>query len=159
MQQVVDHPILKPNWVPVETTHSSPGNFTSDELINAYLQGRQEGEDFYRRSVVAAFRTNFDRATGYCEAMAKAIEQAKISLQGVRLRIDTPEVFTALFLVSEDDLLADGFEQIYIHSIALKAEYREEKNFDLAFVFLAGQGFNELKAETDGFRLRYAAEA
>ncbi|MBR2648175.1 MAG: hypothetical protein IKD55_05005 [Sediminibacterium sp.] len=137
------------NW------HQEENSFTGDDLIDAYLKGKQAGRSEMIHILSKQFETNLSIATTVSEKLFLEAKKKKILPKEVHLKADGITNFSALFVVDKNDFISDNFRQIFTLSRKLKAKV-ETENFYINFTFLPiSNNLNEKNLHADGYFLKY----
>ena len=125
-----------------KTKQSQPSNwkresdvFTSDQVINAYLKGREDGQNDNLRILVNQFKTNINEAQKVSESIIEKAFQKQIKLKEVHLKADSILNFEALFVADEKDFISDNFRDVYTCARKIKNDVQNE-NFYISFSFM-----------------------
>lgn len=130
-------------------------SFTGDDLIDAYLKGKQAGKNEMINILSKQFETNVEIATSVSEKLFVEAKKKKIVPKEVHLKADGITNFSALFVVDKNDFVSDNFRQIFTIARKLKTK-AETDSFYISFTFLpASNNFNEKSLHADGYFLKY----
>lgn len=129
--------------------------YSSDDLINAYLQGRNDQKDEEKRILIKELINNFEKAKKIGEEFYDFLWSKKIKCKYVLLRARNIAEFETIFIVPKNDYLSYDFLDIYQYSINKKAEINTD-TFHFSFSFMPfSSHINTDKLSTDGFVLKY----
>lgn len=117
------------NWIPLEDAH------TSDDLINAYLRGKEEGRKENERILLEHIRIQIAKTQRIAESVFEIAKGAKLTLKTMYLKAEDAARYKVLFVAKEKDFLNPEFRQLYIAARQL-AQQEEAENFHFAFSFL-----------------------
>jgi hypothetical protein len=145
-------------WRPEVLNQGDEPRYSSDQLLDAYLQGKEEALSSHYRAHFKRFQTHFDKAAKACEDFALYMIENGVENVSVRLRIGGLDRFTAMFVVSPEDYFDESFDKIYQESVRRKKALNSG-NFDLGFIFTDSDDLQERLLIADGFSLRYDAKA
>lgn len=129
--------------------------FTGNELIDAYLKGKEAGKNEEKKNVRKILHNNIHWVTEVSEKLFKKIAQQNIKLHSIHLKADTVSDYTVLFVADLDDYVSDKFQSAYFLANELKNEVRKD-NVDIYFSFTHNSPnprYDSLVA--DGFFLKY----
>lgn len=145
--------LLPNNWA--KTNNSYTGN----DVIDAYLSGKEVGKDEAQRRHRDEFLENLAAATTASEKLLKMAWERAIHLEAIHLKADQVSNFTALFVSNLQDYLSDQFRDVYVIAQELKKASRKD-TFDIYFSFTHNSPYpsQELLA-SDGFFLQYAKKS
>lgn len=133
----------------------SEDTFSSNDLIDAYLNGVQYGMDEQKRILMDQFKENVDLAATLSETLYEQLLTSKLKPIEVHLKADSITNFTALFVVELSDYLSDDFQRVYTMGRKLY-EQNQKNNFCLSFSFTPNlKDLNEHCLVADGFFIRY----
>lgn len=137
------------NWEKIDDV------FTGDDLIDAFLKGKEAGKDEHYRILFSQFRENVDNATKLAEKLMKKVAGLKINTVDIRIKADDITSFKALFIVDRKDFLDQSFRKVYTISREVKQKSETEK-FYISFSFTPSSAeLNEDCLIADGFFLKY----
>lgn len=140
---------LPQNWKKEESV------YTGDNLVDAYLKGKQDGKDEIIKSLIGQFKTNVETAASVSEKLYATAERKKIHFRSIHLKADSTNKFSALFVAEQKDFISDKFRDILISARKLKNQ-TENENFYISFSFMPDSGnLNEKSLNADGFFLKY----
>lgn len=153
MHTAIGHPTkyspIPENWKREESV------FTGNQLIDAYLKGKQDGKDEMIRVFNKQFKDNIDIATSISEKLYTEAAKRKINFKTIHLKAEGITTFSALFIAKKDDFLSDKFRDIFITARRLKKEV-ESDSFYISFSFMPeSKDLNEKSINSDGFFLKY----
>jgi len=132
--------------------------FTGDDLIDAYVKGKEEGKDEFLKILAKQFNDNIVIATSVSEKLLEEAEKLNIKFDGIRIKAEGITKFIALFLTNEVDFISDKFRRIYTLSRKLKNQ-SESASFYITFSFIpVTNNLNEKSLSSDGFFLKYEKE-
>lgn len=129
--------------------------YSGDNLIDAYLKGKQDGRNETNNILSKQFETNLTIATSIAEKLFSEAKKKKIELKEIHLKANSITNFSALFVADENDFIADDFRNIF--SIARKFKNKvESDSFYINFFFLPlSDSFNEKNLNAEGYFLKY----
>lgn len=129
--------------------------YTGDDLIDAYLKGKQDGKNEVTEILSNTFEENVKRATSVAEKLLANAQKKKIEFKSVHLKSEGIANFTSVFVVKKEDFIEDKFRNIFVLGRKLKKEL-ESQNIYITFSFVPDvKGFNEKKLISDGYFLKY----
>lgn len=146
-KEISTQPAVPKNW-------DSQTTFSSDEVIDAYYKGVDDGKN----SIITALKKQLDNNIGlaakYAVQLYAKSKRSDIDLKGIYLKIEDIARFSALFIVDKDTFISDGFLRVY--AIAENLRHEAEKDLDLNFSFLPDTGeINGSLLSSDGYYLKY----
>ncbi len=142
-------PAVNPNWEKIEHV------YTGDDLIDAFLIGKEAGKDEHYRILLSQFKENVQNATELSEELMNSVLALKINPVDIRIKADDITSFKTLFIVDKKDFLDDSFREVYTLSRGVKNKSETEK-FYISFSFTPSSAeLNEDCLIADGFFLKY----
>ena len=140
---------LPKNW------EKSEDVFTGDDLIDAFLRGKQAGQNEHYRILSKQLEENISKAAALAESLYDQISKKEIEPIEIHLKAEDITKYKALVIVSKDDFISDDFRQAYTISRKIKNE-SESENFYISFSFTpASEHLNEQCLLADGFFMKY----
>ena len=140
---------LPENW------EKSKDVYTGDDLIDAFLSGKEAGKNEHFRILLAQFKENIDQAARLSETLFKEVIKLDVKPYEIRIKAEDITRFKALFIVSKEDFLSDKFRDVYTLSRKLKTTSESDK-FYISFSFTpTSKELNEHCLIADGFFMRY----
>lgn len=132
--------------------------FTGDDLIDAYLKGKEDGKNDVYNILFTQLKNNITKATTISEKVYQHSLGENIPFKTIHIKADSITRFEALFICMEKDFIADQFRNIYTYARKLKNEC-ESENFYISFSFTPNSPhLNEKCLASDGFFLKYDKE-
>lgn len=129
--------------------------YSSDTLIDAYLQGKKDQRDDYAKILTEKLEANLNNAKHICEEMVKTVLEKKVKFEYVLLKVKDLTEFETVFVVAEDDFISDSFKGIYELFIKKKREVNGD-TFHFSFNIMPySANISKEKLNSDGFILRY----
>ena len=156
---VTTAPSFKPTRWRTDEADAEKYRFSSDEVLNAYLKGHDEGRGFAARAALEKFDRNFAEAAEALEGVYAEILRQGLHPHSARLRVDAADRFTGLFILSEDEYFSDAADEVYRFTIRLKKALDQAGDLHLATVLTHDTHLDERLLLSDGFAFRYAPEA
>lgn len=131
--------------------------FTGDDVLNAYIQGKEDQKDEMKRIYESKFNSNILRSQEISEKLCVAISDKGLKIHSIHLKADSVTKFSALFFVDENDFIKDEFKDAFIIARAFKKE-TEDSTFSIDFNFAHHSiSVDEKCLANDGFFLKYYA--
>ena len=130
-------------------------SYTSDEVINAYLQGEKDGQSAKEKVLIQKLEENLKLAQKIVENINE--EMVKSNFTSIRsyLRIKSLFRFDAVFSINKDDYLSTGFDAIYKLSRDFKSACNNDSfNINTTFMPIT-DSLNEERLVSDGFYFTY----
>lgn len=148
-EKLTQNDILPKNW------QRSEDYFTSNDLINAYLDGKEAGKKEEKQKWINEFTVNVKLATSISEELYALGEESKIKFSAIHLKARSLKSFESLFFVDKKLFLSENFRNIYTLSRNLRNKYMTDK-FNLSFSFTPET--DEVSIDSlaaDGFLMHY----
>ncbi len=151
--QVKNQPIVKNN-IP-KNWEKSEDVFTGDDLIDAFLEGKEAGKNENYRILQSQLKENINQAATISEELYAQVVSKKIKPVEIHLKAEDITRYKALFIVKKADFLSDKFREVYTLSRKL-INKSESENFYISFSFAPASDFlNEHCLISDGFFMKY----
>lgn len=145
----VTEPTVSRNW------KKNKEAFSGDDLIDAYLKGKEAGKNEKMRILFNQFKGNIEKATSLSENLYEFACKKDIKLKEIHLKAEDITRFAALFVADKNNFLSDNFRELYIHAREIK-KIAETEDFYISFSFMpASEKINESCLITDGYFLKY----
>jgi hypothetical protein len=142
------------NW----TTQISEGGFTSDDLINAYIQGVQDHAKQAKKDLEKRFSDNLNKAQGSSADFIESMIQAGFDIKYARLRFNTIESFKIILFVSKRLFLSDKILELYNNLSSFLSKINSKK-FHMSFNIMPDdKKLNEKRILSDGFIFTYGKQ-
>lgn len=140
-------PAVPKNW-------DSQTTFSSDEVIDAYYKGVDDGKNSIMTALKKQLDNNIGLAAKYAVQLYVKSKRSDIDLKGIYLKVDDIARFSALFIVDKNIFISDEFLRVY--AMAENCRQEAEKDVDLNFSFLPDTGeINSSLLSSDGYYLKY----
>lgn len=128
---------------------------TGDQLIDAYMKGKEAGKSEYENVMLSKFQNNIKLATESSEAVMKQASKLKIQVVNAHIKAESVTKFSALIVVDLNDFISDKFRKIYTLSREIKTKY-ESTTFTIDYTFMPfSDHIDENRINSDGFFLKY----
>lgn len=146
------HTINEPignNW------KQNSATYTGDDLIDAFIQGKQAGRDEKKKEMLERVSRNVVKATKLSEELYNTAINQEFNLFEIHLKAESISTYTALFLVDNKDFLSDRFRSVYTIARQLKNK-ADSDTFYISFSFTPkSEQLSENCLVADGFFLKY----
>jgi hypothetical protein len=147
------------NWV---ITEPNENYYSSDKVIDAYLQGKKEGLEQAQKAVFTLLENNLNKCHQLTSKIIAFLKIRKFSPLNAYLRILSFDVFEILITIPEKEFLDDHFLAIYEEVSQIERTERSDF-FNVTFTFSdSGVHFDEKHLQSDGFIFKnkqYAVKA
>lgn len=132
--------------------------FCADEVIDAYLKGKQEGKHDLLTAAALMAKKNLEKTLNFSETIFKELKgRFNINVDGMRVRIKGAFDFETLFIISEKDFLSDDINTVYQY-LFNKMQEVNTSQYSWSYVVMPklNAEINIDAIESDGFVLAYA---
>lgn len=139
-----------------QTTPS--GGYSTDQVIEAYVIGKERGKTEERKLLGKIFKSNIKKAVSFSEEKYKGmINVFNCHPTAMKMRILSISSFEVLIVLPEREYLSDEIEKIYSYLIEAMTSINGP-DFNWSFMLMSNtSALNEEAIESDGFTLNYAA--
>jgi hypothetical protein len=142
---------ISPNWILKREKES----FTQDELIDAYLEGKEKQKNGNQIILLEKLSNNLKQAQKIVERVAEEINYKGFTLIKSYLRINNIVKYDAIFDILIEDFISDNFDTIYSFSHELKKNINTN-TFNINFTFMPHtEDLNEKRIGSEGFIFMY----
>jgi hypothetical protein len=147
--------IVKPSAKHTNTWEKQTNVITHNDVLDAYLKGKEEGKTEQQRVNQSLFTNNLEKAQTISENLFEQIKSSGINLKAVHLKADAITSFYALFISDKGDFLKDEFRQVFLLARQSKHE-SENETFNISFTFTPdSEKLDENCLASDGFFVKY----
>ncbi|WP_438946757.1 hypothetical protein [Sediminibacterium sp.] len=137
------------------TTKESEKFYSANEMISAYLKGKEEAKGEELEKLNQELNSNLRLATVIAEDLLRTLEENHINLVGIHLKAVSIRNFEFLFVVSEESFNSADFKNAYKITHKVKSQYRSS-DVNLEFSYLGrNQGISDDCLIADGYFLHY----
>jgi len=141
-----------------ELTIPRKQHFTSDEVIDAYFKGKDDGlkagADAERTLVLKALQNNMSRAGQDTMKVLAACKAHRLPVDKALLRIDTWHRFSVMVVVDEKAFQSSKMLKVYDVVNALEDSSRTDQ-YAIRFSFVSGgRELDQKTLQADGYVLR-----
>lgn len=128
---------------------------THNDVIDAYLKGKEAGKDATRIAMVKLFEQNLKKAQTKSEELYEVLKSMGFSINSIHLKADNITNFMALIIADYKDYVNENFLNAITVSRELKTKTDAEE-FTLNFYFTYhADTLNEHCLDSDGYFLKY----
>lgn len=128
---------------------------THNDVIDAYLKGKQAGKDEAKLAMIKLFESNLSKAQQKSEELYSKFKEMGLSLNSIHLKADTLTTFMALIVADVNDYVSERF----VEAITLSRELKQQTDtvdFNINFYFTYhADTLNESCLDADGYFLKY----
>lgn len=128
---------------------------THNDVIDAYLKGKQAGKDETKIAMIKLFELNLNKAQEKSEELYESLKSMGFSINSIHLKADTITSFMALIIADYNDYVSEDFLNAITASRGVKNEI-DSDDFTLNFYFTYhADTLNEHCLDSDGYFLKY----
>ena len=132
---------------------------THNDVIEAYLHGKEVGRDLQKLAMNNLFQANLTKAQENSEKLNALLKEIGININTIHLKADNVSDFLALVVAKPEDYISDNFLKAISLSRDIKT-YSHSKDFTINFNFTyLSDTLNEGCLLADGYFLKYDANA
>lgn len=130
--------------------------YSCDAIIDAYLQGKNEGLAQGQKVLKKHFETNLKKSASATSVMFQLMSDKSVNPIDAYLKPISFDQFDILILISQEDFIKESISDIYNQSYALETSKNEDV-FNISFSFInKSESFNESLLQSDGYLFRYS---
>jgi hypothetical protein len=142
---------------PIQSWTREEPLFTGNQVIEAYLKGKQEGRTEVEIALNHLFNRNLEKAKSLTENLYSILRNMRIDVSVIHLKADSATAFTSLFVVSLEDYVGDKILDAISRGLEIQARESDE-SFSIDFSFTHNSPTLNVKAIiSDGYFLRYGS--
>jgi len=142
-----------------ENWQQSSDVITHNDIIDAYLKGKEVGRDEAKLAMNKLFQSNLTKAQENSEKLNEYLKKIGIEVSAIHLKADSLTDFMALVIAKPEDYMSDRF----LKAISLGREiktYSESEDFTINFYFTyQAETLNVNCIHADGYFLKFNAHA
>jgi hypothetical protein len=128
---------------------------TNNDVIDAYLKGKQAGKDESKIAMIKLFEHNLRMAQESAERLYDGLVSMGFAIKSIHLKADTLTNFMALVVADLNDYASEKFLDAISKGRELKME-KDAQDFNLNFYFTyQADTLNERSLDSDGYFLKY----
>lgn len=140
---------------PLPNNWQKKGEINSDDVINAYVKGKNDGKNEFNKELRNKFQRNLHKAISVSENVYESVNQHGIHLSSIHLRAENLNNFSVLFVTNAGDFLSTKFKSAYSISRRIKEKAIAE-DFYISFSFMPdSKNLNQDCLTADGYFLKY----
>lgn len=125
--------------------------FNADEVLDAYLTGKQDGINELNNNAIEWIKRNLSDCMKFLNELFEDINKRGIAFDGIFYNPPSPYSITLIVTVSEDDFLKDDFNDLYSFIHQLEENYNTD-TLEICLSFIAKNEFyDEESIIEDGF--------
>ncbi len=146
---------IKPFSQPQENWRQQYDAVTHNDVIDAYLKGKQAGRDEAKIAMIKLFELNLGKAQEKSEELFETLKSMGFNITAIHLKADNITNFMALVIADYKDYVSENF----LHAITISRNLKnnvDSADFTLNFYFTyQADTLNERCLESDGYFLKY----
>lgn len=128
---------------------------TTNDIINAYLEGRRDGKEEAFKEILNKLISNMESAQGISEGFFHVINQDIKRCFKAYLKIESIESFKVIYLVDTTFFYSEEIDLLYKKAMEIR-KAKNKESFNISFSFMPyNQSLNESRLSADGFVLTY----
>jgi hypothetical protein len=140
---------------PVQNWETQENVVTDNDVIDAYLTGKEIGRSEQISVNMRLFGENYEKAKRISESLHKQIGGIGFKVKGLHLRADSITSFNSLLIVDINDFTNESFLKSFSIARAFKNE-ADSDTFNITFTFTPDSDtLDENCLEHDGFFAKY----
>jgi len=131
--------------------------YTNDDVINAYLKGKDDGMKAGNKLFIDKLNENIEKSADYTTRMISFLKQRKLSPISAHLKIKAYNDFVILVTLPEDEFISEDFLVSYDFASTIEEEVTKDEYYNVMFMFSDrdDEGFNKNLLASDGFFLDF----
>lgn len=143
--------------LPWEISVDKNSIYTNDDVIDAYLKGKEVGVKESNQIFVDKLNENIDKSAKYTRKMISFLKKRKLNPISAHLKIKSFNDFIILITLSEDEFISEDFLVSYDFAATIEEEVTEDKYYNVMFMFSDREekDFNKNLLVSDGFFMNY----
>lgn len=140
------------NW---ELTSPKDLQFSSDQVIDAYLKGKQEGLELQQKLVVEKLMSNIAKAGNHTSELLENIKNKSLNPVSAYLRINSWDDYTILVVLPLNEFLDPRTLELYDYISELESKVEEDMYRIQVSLCDTESEINEHYVRSDGFALKH----
>lgn len=132
--------------------------YTNDDVIDAYLKGKEDGLKESSQIFVDILNENINKSANYTEKMISFLKKRKLNPISAHLKINLFNDFIILITLPEDEFISEDFLVCYDFAATIEEEVTKDKYYNVMFMFSdreEEEDFNKNLLVSDGFFMNY----
>lgn len=131
--------------------------YTNDDVINAYLKGKDDGMKAGNKLFIDKLNENIEKSADYTTRMIYFLKQRKLSPISAHLKIKAYNDFVILVTLPEDEFISEDFLVSYDFASTIEEEVTKDEYYNVMFMFSDrdDESFNKNLLASDGFFLDF----
>lgn len=143
--------------LPWEISVDKNSIYTNDDVIDAYLKGKEVGVKESNQIFVDKLNENISKSANYTHKMISFLKKRKLNPISAHLKINSFNDFIILITLSEDEFISEDFLVSYDFASTIEEEVTGDKYYNVMFMFSdrEEEDFNKNLLVSDGFFMNY----
>jgi len=135
--------------------------YTNDDVINAYLKGKDDGIKANNKLFIDKLNENIEKSTTYTTRMIAFLKQRNLTPISAHLKIKAYNDFVILVTLPEDEFISEEFLVSYDFASTIEEEVVKDEYYNVMFMFSdrEEEGFNKNLLASDGFFLDFKMDS
>lgn len=130
--------------------------FTNDDVIDAFLKGKEEGFKEKKQLFIDKLNENINKSASFTEKMLTFLRQRKLNPISAHLKINAYNDFVILVTLPEKEFISEDFLVCYDFASTIEEETEKDKHYNIMFMFSdRDDTFNKSLLVSDGFFMDY----
>jgi len=150
--EVLNEIFTQANW---ELTSPKDLQFSSDQVIDAYLKGKQEGLELQQKLVVEKLMSNIAKAGNHTSELLEIIKNKSLNPVSAYLRINSWDDYTILVVLPQSEFLDPRTLDLYDYISEMESEVEEDMYRIQVSLCDTVSEINEQYVRSDGFALKH----
>ena len=149
-------PTTANTWQFTEHTRETQESFTYDDMINAYLKGKEEATKENLAAIKKLLLDNLKKAGEQTSEIITELKNKDIEVRSALLKIHNWNEVEVLLIVPQDNYIDPHFLEAYDLITKFEKEFYEEEIYSITFSFVDDNDYlDKDKIESDGFILEH----
>ena len=131
--------------------------FTNDDVIDAYLKGKEVGIKETKQLLVDKLNENIGKSANFTDSMLTFLRKNNFNPISAHLKINAYNDFVILVTLPEDEFISEEFLVSYNFAATIEEQVLNDKYYNVMFMFSdrEEETFNKSLLASDGFFLDY----
>lgn len=131
--------------------------FTNDDVIDAYLKGKEIGIREKKQIFVDILNENIGKSADLTESMLTFLKKNNFNPISAHLKINTFSDFIILVTLPEEEFISEEFLVSYNYASTIEEQLVNDKYYNVMFMFSdrEEENFNKSSLISDGFFMDY----
>lgn len=131
--------------------------FTNDDVIDAFLKGKEAGIKEKKEIYVDKLNENIAKSGDFTQSMLNFLRKNNFNPISAHLKINAFDDFVILVTLPEDEFLSEDFLDSYNFANTIEQQVMSDKYYNVMFMFSDREEktFNKNLLASDGFFMDY----